>query len=535
MLALAWTLARRELRGSLKGFGIFLACLALGVAVIAAVGSLSAAVDAGLNTDARALLGGDVEFHLAQRAANAEERRFLAASGAVSEVTRLRAMAVSADGKSRSLIELKAIDRTYPLYGTTTLSPAQDLDTALKESNGVWGAVAAQSLLDRLGLKLGDTIRIGEGRFVLRAVLAHEPDSVSGGFELGPRVMVADGALASTGLIVPGTLIEHAYRVRLPQGADLHAFIAAARERFPEAGWRIRSFADAAPNLQQLLDRLTVFLTLVGLTALLVGGVGIGNAVESYLREKIATIATLKCLGAPLRLVFTTYLLQILLLSLAGIGLGVVLGALAPYAAAPFLPSVLPVEARIALYPIPLLLATAYGLLATLAFASWPIGTACQVRAASLFRSLVEPVRGRPGLLPALIAGMAGRGARRLGTCDRVGPGGRGLVRPRRRRSPRRISPRRLGDHARGSAGRDGRASRACGWRSPIFTGRARRRRASSPRSASALPCWWRSRSSHGNLMHELDEQRAAARAVLLLHRHSAESDRGLRPTAGRR
>jgi len=410
MLALAWTLARRELRGSLKGFGIFLACLALGVAVIAAVGSLSAAVDAGLNTDARALLGGDVEFHLAQRAANAEERRFLAASGAVSEVTRLRAMAVSADGKSRSLIELKAIDRTYPLYGTTTLSPAQDLDTALKESNGVWGAVAAQSLLDRLGLKLGDTIRIGEGRFVLRAVLAHEPDSVSGGFELGPRVMVADGALASTGLIVPGTLIEHAYRVRLPQGADLHAFIAAARERFPEAGWRIRSFADAAPNLQQLLDRLTVFLTLVGLTALLVGGVGIGNAVESYLREKIATIATLKCLGAPLRLVFTTYLLQILLLSLAGIGLGVVLGALAPYAAAPFLPSVLPVEARIALYPIPLLLATAYGLLATLAFASWPIGTACQVRAASLFRSLVEPVRGRPGLLPALIAGIAGPG-----------------------------------------------------------------------------------------------------------------------------
>jgi putative ABC transport system permease protein len=407
MLILAWKLARRELRGSLKGFGIFLACLALGVAVIAAVGSLSAAVDAGLNADARALLGGDVEFHLAQRAASAEERRFLAASGALSEVTRLRAMAISDDGKSRSLIELKAIDQPYPLYGAVTLAPAQNLEAALGEKNGVWGAVAAQSLLDRLGLKLGDTIRIGEGRFVLRAILAHEPDSVSGGFELGPRVIVADGALPSTALIVPGTLVEHAYRVRLAPGADVGAFIGAVRQRFPEAGWRIRSFADAAPNLQQLLDRLTVFLTLVGLTALLVGGVGIGNAVESYLREKIATIATLKCLGAPLRLVFTTYLLQILLLSLAGIGLGIVLGALAPYAAAPLLPSVLPVEARIALYPLPLLLAAAYGLLATLAFASWPIGAACRVRAASLFRNLVDPVRARPGALPAAIAGIA--------------------------------------------------------------------------------------------------------------------------------
>lgn len=422
LFALAWTLARRELRGGFKGFGIFLACLALGVAVIAGVGSLSAAVDAGLSGDARALLGGDVEFHLAQRPASTQERRFLAASGAVSEITRLRAMAF-ADNGNRSLIELKSVDQAYPLYGATTLAPALDLANALQYRDGYWGAVAAQTLLDRLGLKLGDAIRIGEGRFILRAVLEHEPDSVSGTFELGPRVIVASEALAATKLIVPGTLVEHAYRVRLPQGADVPAFIAAAQQAFPQAGWRIRSFADASPSLQELLDRLTVFLTLVGLTALLVGGVGVGNAVESYLANKIATIATLKCLGASRRLIFATYLLQILALSLAGIAAGLILGALVPLATVPLLPTSLPIDARLGIYPAPLLLAASYGLLATLAFASWPIGSACEVRAANLFRNLIEPERLRPSILPTLITVIAGLGLALLAlatSADRV-------------------------------------------------------------------------------------------------------------------
>src|SRR5262249_34320742 len=160
------------------------------------------------------------------------------------------------------------------------------------------------ALLDKLNLKIGDAIRIGSGRFVIRATLAHEPDSVSGIYELGPRVMVTQQALASTGLLAPGSLVAYAYRLRLPPKTDAQGVIDAAQQRFPEAGWRIRSFADAAPNLQELLDRVTVFLTLVGLTTLLVGGVGIANAVESYLALKIDTIATLKCLGASRGLVF---------------------------------------------------------------------------------------------------------------------------------------------------------------------------------------------------------------------------------------
>jgi putative ABC transport system permease protein len=259
-------------------------------------------------------------------------------------------------------------------------------------------------LLDKLAVKLGDTIRVGSQSFTIRAVLAHEPDSVSGIYELGPRVMISRAALASTGLIAPGALVEYGYRLRLPAGIDVPSVIAEANARFPQAGWRIRSFGDASPALQTLLDRVTVFLTLVGLTTLLVGGVGVGNAVESYLATKIETIATLKCLGASRGLVFTTYMMQVLVLAVLGIAAGLIVGAVAPFAAIPLLPAALPVEARIGFYPTPLLLAALYGLLATLAFAAWPIGAACEIRAASLFRNLIAPENTRPGWMPGLIA-----------------------------------------------------------------------------------------------------------------------------------
>ncbi|HXR87646.1 MAG TPA: FtsX-like permease family protein [Stellaceae bacterium] len=403
-LALAWRVAKRELRGGLKGFGILLACLCLGVAVIAGVGSLGASINAGLNGDARALLGGDIEFSLAQRPAGTAENAFLDAQGTLSRASRLRAMAIADSGAARSLIELKAIDSAYPLYGKVTLDPSLPLAAALGEQGGAWGAAVAPALLGRLGLKLGDAIRIGSGRFILRATLSHEPDIVSGIFELGPRVMVAQDALAATGLLAPGSLVAYVYRLRLPPGSDASAVIEAAKAKFPEAGWRIRSFADAAPNLQELLDRVTVFLTLVGLTTLLVGGVGIANAVESYLATKMDTIATLKCLGASRRLVFLIYLAQIMCLAAGGIVLGLLIGIAVPFAAVPLLPAELPVEAQLGIYPLPLLLAAAYGILATLCFAAWPIGAACETRAATLFRNAAAPQRSRPALPPALIA-----------------------------------------------------------------------------------------------------------------------------------
>ncbi len=393
---LALRLARRELRGGVRGFRIFILCLALGVAVIAGVGSLGAAIEAGLTADARALLGGDVEFSLVHRTASAGELSYLAASGEVSHVAQLRGMARTTDGKSRSLVEIKAVDEAYPLYGAVGLSPEGSFADALARRAGEYGAVVAPGLMDRLGIKIGDGIRVGDAVLQVRAVLAHEPDGISGLIEIGPRVVMSEEALGATGLLAPGVLINHSYRVKLRPGADVASVVDGAKTRFPDAGWRIRDFRNAAPNLTTLLDRLTVFMTLVGLTALVVGGVGVGNAVSSYLAGKTEIVATLKCLGAPLRVVFATYLAEILALALAGIALGLVVGAAAPYLAAPLLPSSLPVTARVALYPAPLAEAASFGLLATLAFSLWPLGAAANVSPASLFRARVEPMLGRP-------------------------------------------------------------------------------------------------------------------------------------------
>jgi putative ABC transport system permease protein len=405
-LPLPLRLALRELRGGIAGFRILMLCLALGVAVIAGVGSLAAAIEAGLRANSRALMGGDVEFALVLRTASPDELDWLGTQGRLSHVAQLRGMARTEDGSRRSLIEIKAVDGAYPLYGAVALAPAAALGDALAKRDGRWGVAVAPALMDRLGLKVGDGIRIGDAVLAVRGALVHEPDGISGLVEIGPRVIMAMDALADTGLLAPGVLVTHLYRVRLGASGDAAAVVAGARARFPDAGWRIRQFGNAAPSLQTLLDQMTVFMALVGLAALVVGGVGVGNAIAAYLAGKTETIATLKCLGAPRRTVFATYLAEILALAGCGIAVGLVIGWAAPYVAVPLLPAALPVTARLGLYPAPLAEAALFGLLTTLAFALWPLGAAADVSPASLFRARVEPLLGRPptGTIAAVIA-----------------------------------------------------------------------------------------------------------------------------------
>src|SRR5258708_13651190 len=232
-LPLAFRLARREMRGGLRGFGIFLACLTSGVAGIAGVGSLAAAIDAGLKGDARIVLGGDVEFNLVNRSASAAQLAALAGGGTVSEAAQLRAMARRADGEKRSLIELKAVDGAYPLYGEVGLAPAQNLGDALARRDGIWGAVVDAAILPRLDVKLGDTIQIGDASFAIRAVLTREPDFGGNMMIFGPRVMVGADGLAASGLLQPGALISHAYRVRLAPGIALPPSVPEVSAAFP--------------------------------------------------------------------------------------------------------------------------------------------------------------------------------------------------------------------------------------------------------------------------------------------------------------
>lgn len=411
---LALRLARRELRGGLKGFRIFLACLTLGVTAIAGVGSVSDAVLTGLQRDARVLLGGDMELRLTHVAAEAEQLNFLEQRAEVSTVAEMRAMARAQNpeggngGARRVLVELRAVDDLYPLFGTVEMTPAEGLpaglDAALARRDGHWGAVIDRSLLRRLDAAPGDLVRVGELDYRIAGILEREPDRTSRAFTLGPTFLVAEASLAETGLVQPGSLVQYHYRLRLDPGVTPEATRAALNERFPEAAWRIRDTTEAAPGIGRFINRLTLFLTLVGLTALLVGGVGVGNAVRSYLEGKTATIATLKCLGAPGRLVFQVYMAQILALATIGIVLGLVLGAAATYLAAGLLGNALGWEAELGIYPLPLAIAAAFGLLTAITFSLWPLARARSVAAASLFRDLVTPAGAKlaRSTLPAL-------------------------------------------------------------------------------------------------------------------------------------
>ncbi|MBI1260378.1 MAG: FtsX-like permease family protein [Rhizobiales bacterium] len=425
--ALAFRLARRELRGGLSGFRVFIACLALGVAAIAGVGSISTALTRGLAEKGQEILGGDVDVRLIHRPASADELSALKAGGRVATSIEMRAMArVPArdeEAASQSLVELKAVDGVYPLYGAMVLEPSIPLAQALALSDGHYGVVAEANLVNRLKAKPGDLISIGEAQFVLRAVINHEPDRVGDGFTLGPRAMISEAALASTQLIQPGSLATWHYRIRMPDDAravaDLKGFTEGLQSRFPDAGWRIADRTDSAPSMRRFVERVALFLSLVGLTALVVGGVGVANAVKSYLDRKRQVIAIMKCLGAPGALIFRLYLMQVMALALVGIAIGAIIGAVAPYIVDYVAGDMIPIPAELGVYAGPLVLAAAYGVLTALAFAIWPLARAREVPATSLFRDLIAPMRRYPrpvymaatagalGLLTALAVGLA--------------------------------------------------------------------------------------------------------------------------------
>ena len=387
---LAWRIARREMRTGLKGFRVFLACLALGVAAIAAVGSLSQAVKAGLMADAQVLLGGDVSVRMQHRPIEGDALAYLKEkSRALSSTVEMKAMAQT--DTSRALVELKAVDGLYPLAGTVTLEPANNLQSLLAQQNGTWGAVVERGLLAKLGVDLGARVRVGEATFEIRAVLAKEPDRVASIVNFGPRFMVATSALPDTGLVQLGSQIRYYDRVLLAPKQNPAAFIERLNETFPHAGWRVHGPDNAAPGLQRFVNRLTLFLTFAGLTALLVGGIGVLGAVRSYLETKTSTIATLKCLGAPGGLVFQAYLLQVLALSAVGIAIGLVVGAVLPFIGIELVREHLPVAPLAGLYPLALLKAAVFGFLVSATFALWPLAQARETPAANLFRTNVMP------------------------------------------------------------------------------------------------------------------------------------------------
>jgi putative ABC transport system permease protein len=394
------TFARRELRGGLSGFRIFVACIALGVAAIASVGSTTRAITEGITREGGTILGGDLAFSLVHREPTAEEAAFVQGLGATSAIATLRSMARTPDGEAQALVEIKAVDGAYPLAGTVVLDQPVTLDRAIaRQPDGAFAVAVDPLLAARLEAAVGDRLKIGTADVVIAATIASEPDKIGSGIDFGPRVLMSLEALDATGLIQPGSLVRYSTRVKLPgevTDARVAEVKAEAEARFPEAGWRIATRDNASPGLRRNVERFAQFLTLVGLTALVVGGVGVTNAVKAYVDRKRDTIATFKTLGATGGYVVVLYMIQILAITLVGVALGLAAGALIPWFAGGALAEALSVPIRIGIYPAELGLAALYGVLTATAFAVWALGRAHDVPVSALFRDRVAPERRLP-------------------------------------------------------------------------------------------------------------------------------------------
>ncbi len=394
----AWALARRDLSASLRGLRLLFVCLFLGTATLCAIGSLTASITGELAARGQTLLGGDVEFALSQRSATAAERARFAALGTLSETVRMRAMAQSlasstTDGPSAVLSELKGVDGAYPLYGALTLADGRTI-TSLADDELLVG----QALVDRLGVGVGDAIRFGTASFRIAGIIATEPDRVGEGFTLGPVALTSLGGVARTGLIQPGSLYTAKYRVRVAANTDTAALVERIEDSTKSAGIEVKSRDRAAPSANRFFERMGQFLSLIGLTALIVAGIGVANGVSSYLGTKRGSIATLKVLGASSRDILRIYVLQVGTVAIAAIASGLIVGALLPPGLIALLGDVLPVQPGLVLQPMPLVTAAAYGILIAIMFTLPPLALARTQPAAALFRARVEgPLARRSG------------------------------------------------------------------------------------------------------------------------------------------
>ena len=383
--ASAWHIARRDLNARFRGLRLLLVCIFLGTAALAAIGTLTAAIERELANRGQELLGGDLEVEVWQRDLSDEEKAALNDYGEISGGTRMQAMASTADAAAP--IELKEVDAKWPLYGTLTLKDGRSVGAPA--AGEAW---LGQGALDRLGISVGDRFRVGTAELVAAGLIDNEPDRLSEGFQLGPTVIVAEEYPLRAGLIAPGTLYESKYRVAF-YGTDDPADVAEALEtRFPNAGFDFRTRDRASPGADRFVRNMSDFLTLVGLAALVIAGIGIGGGVASYLDARRNSIATLKVLGASSKDIVRIYGLQVGAAALVGSIAGIATGVLVTPLLGAALQGLLPVETGFVIEPAPLALAAAYGLLVAFAFAATPLLRARAFPAMALMRARVTPL-----------------------------------------------------------------------------------------------------------------------------------------------
>lgn len=414
LIALAW----RDLRGSGRTLWILCACLLLGVTLIAASAALHRQVSDSLLADTRILFGGDVEIHTRDPLPDTA-LAWMTQRGTVSQLIEFRTMLVTASGATQ-LVELQSFDQHYPLYGSLTLEPAQTLAAALSPSADGWGVALDRTLAERLALKVGDRVNLGDAELVVRAIILYQPDRSLRADWSGAPVLVSAGALQSTGLLQPGSRPAYRYRVRTDVGAltEASAWRAAFMAEFPEGAWEVRTFKDRNARIAEILGQIGSGVLLIGFSALFIGGLGVFNSIQAYLQGKLGTLATLRAIGLRDGRLAALYLIQVIILaSLASLA-GALLGGALAWLASGMIAARLPLASAWHSLPGTLAASWLFGVITAMTFALPALGRALSISPAALFRGLhgahtylpratrlltVGAAAGTAGLLIALV------------------------------------------------------------------------------------------------------------------------------------
>ncbi|MGX7894433.1 ABC transporter permease [Tsuneonella sp. HG222] len=398
----AWGIARRDLHRRFRGLRLLLVCLFLGVGALAAIGSLTSAIRGELDSQGQTILGGDLEVEVWQRPLTDEERAWLADYGELSEGYRMQAMARA--GEATAPVELKAVDERWPMYGSFTLADGRTVGAPAADE-----AWVAEGTAERLGIATGDNIKVGTATLRVGGIIGEEPDRLSEGFQLGQTLIVRKELPETAGLTAPGAMYESKTRIRFSGADDPEAVEEALEARFPEAGLDTRTRDRASPGAERFVSRMGEFLTLVGLAALAIAGIGIGGGVSSYLEARRASIATMKILGATSRDITRIYALQLGAAAIAGTLAGLLAGVAVTPLLANALGDLLPVRSGATFDPWALLRAAAFGLLVATVFAAPPLARARDYPAMALMRARVAPLaRIGSGAARPVALGLAG-------------------------------------------------------------------------------------------------------------------------------
>ncbi len=401
-MTFALRMALRELRRGRRRFLFFLLCIAIGVAGLVGIKGFNANLQQALLREARTLMAADMKVRLGQPA-TPEQLAFLEELEGrgirIATVTETVSMAVNPANRETQLVQVKAVGEGYPFYGVLETSPP---GAALTGETALVGA----DLLDQLGLKVGDPLKVGAATFTIAGVIQKEPDRVTAGFGLGPRVMINQEGIQRAKLIQFGSRAEHSFLLKLADPQQVEQVRSELKAAFAESRGRVSDFREAQPQIRRFLDRMTAFLSLVSMVALLVGGVGVANAARVFIQQKLDTIAILKCVGATTRRVVAIYLVQMMLLSLAGSLLGVALGYGVQLAMPQVMGNFLNLRVEMTLSPEVALQGIIVGLLTALLFTLMPLGTIADVKPAVVFRRDVAAERPRPTLVRLLREGV---------------------------------------------------------------------------------------------------------------------------------